>query len=71
MLEKEGKNIDACTIGIPDHMHATVGLACMQHGEARLCGETPDAHSVGSPAAAGRGGEIQGRDADGEPGVLA
>jgi predicted dehydrogenase len=33
MLEKEGKNIDACTIGIPDHMHATVGLACMQHGK--------------------------------------
>jgi len=33
MLEKEGKNIDACTIGIPDHMHATVRLACMQHGK--------------------------------------
>ena len=23
MLDKEGKNIDACTIGIPDFMHAT------------------------------------------------
>ncbi len=33
MLEKERKNIDACTIGIPDHMHATVALACMQHGK--------------------------------------
>lgn len=33
MLEKEGKNIDAVTIGIPDHMHATVALACMQHGK--------------------------------------
>ncbi|MEX2299434.1 MAG: Gfo/Idh/MocA family oxidoreductase [Bryobacterales bacterium] len=33
MLEKEGKNIDACTIGIPDHMHATVALACMQLGK--------------------------------------
>src|SRR5690242_8076536 len=33
MLDKEGKNIDACTIGIPDHMHATVALACMQHGK--------------------------------------
>lgn len=32
MLDKEGKNIDACTIGIPDHMHATVALACMQRG---------------------------------------
>jgi hypothetical protein len=33
MLEKEGKNIDACTIGIPDHMHAAVALACMQAGK--------------------------------------
>ena len=33
MLEREGKNIDACTIGIPDFMHATVALACMQHGK--------------------------------------
>lgn len=33
MLGKEGRNIDACTIGIPDHMHATVALACMQHGK--------------------------------------
>src|SRR5262245_7448153 len=32
MLEKE-KNIDAVTIGIPDFMHATVALACMQHGK--------------------------------------
>ena len=33
MLDKEGKNIDACTIGIPDHMHATVGLNAMQRGK--------------------------------------
>jgi hypothetical protein len=33
MLEKEGKHIDACTIGIPDFMHATVALACMQAGK--------------------------------------
>ena len=33
MLEKEGKNIDAVTIGIPDFMHATVALLCMQHGK--------------------------------------
>jgi len=32
MLDKEAKNIDGCTIGIPDHMHATVALACMQRG---------------------------------------
>jgi hypothetical protein len=33
MLDKEGKNIDAVTVGIPDHMHATVGLAAMQRGK--------------------------------------
>ncbi len=31
-LDKEGKNIDAVTIAIPDFMHATVALACMQRG---------------------------------------
>src|SRR6266480_4606078 len=33
MLDKEGKNIDACTIGIPDFMHAEAALACMQRGK--------------------------------------
>src|SRR5579872_5180103 len=33
MLDKEGKNIDACTIGIPDHMHATVAMYAMQRGK--------------------------------------
>src|ERR1017187_373919 len=33
MLDKEDKHIDAVTIGIPDFMHATVALACMQHGK--------------------------------------
>src|ERR1022692_205579 len=33
MLDKEDKNIDACTMGIPDFMHATVALACMQRGK--------------------------------------
>jgi predicted dehydrogenase len=33
MLDKEGKNIDACTIGIPDHMHATVALECMKRSK--------------------------------------
>ncbi len=32
MLDKEGKNLDAVTIAIPDFMHATVALACMQRG---------------------------------------
>ena len=33
MLDKEGDKIDACTIGIPDHMHATVALDCMRRGK--------------------------------------
>jgi predicted dehydrogenase len=33
MLDKEGKNVDACTIAVPDFMHAVVGLACMQRGK--------------------------------------
>src|SRR5690349_18456290 len=37
MLDKEGKNIDACTIGIPDFMHAEVALTCMQHGKHVYC----------------------------------
>lgn len=32
MLDKEGKNIEACTIAVPDFMHATIALACMQRG---------------------------------------
>jgi len=36
MLDKE-KNIDAVTIGIPDFMHATVALWCMQHGKHVYC----------------------------------
>jgi hypothetical protein len=36
MLDKE-KNIDAVTIGIPDFMHATVSLACMQRGKHVYC----------------------------------
>ena len=33
MLDKEGKNIDAVVIGVPDFMHATVALACMERGQ--------------------------------------
>ncbi len=33
MLDKEGRNIDAVTIGVPDFMHATIALACMERGK--------------------------------------
>ena len=32
MLDKAGKDIDACTIAVPDFMHAVVALECMQRG---------------------------------------
>ncbi len=36
MLDKQ-KDIDACTIGIPDFMHATVALHCMERGKHVYC----------------------------------
>lgn len=33
MLDKEGKNIDACIVTIPDHMHATAAMHCMERGK--------------------------------------
>jgi len=33
MLDKEGKNIDAVVIGIPDHNHTAAAVFCMQRGK--------------------------------------
>jgi predicted dehydrogenase len=33
MLDKEGKNIDAVMIAVPDHWHTPLALYCMQHGK--------------------------------------
>src|SRR5512132_1360144 len=33
MLDKEGANIDAVMIAVPDHQHAPIALLCMQHGK--------------------------------------
>jgi len=37
MLEKEGKNLDAVMVATPDHLHAPISLACMQHGKHVYC----------------------------------
>ncbi len=37
MLDKEGKNIDACTVSIPDHMHGTAAMAVMSRGKHVYC----------------------------------
>ncbi|HLF34384.1 MAG TPA: Gfo/Idh/MocA family oxidoreductase [Cyclobacteriaceae bacterium] len=33
LLEKEGNNIDACTISTPDHSHANIAMAAMRMGK--------------------------------------
>ena len=33
MLDKEHKHLDAVSISTPDHMHAVIGIACMQLGK--------------------------------------
>jgi hypothetical protein len=37
MIEKEGKNIDAVMIAVPDHSHTPIALFCMQHGKHIYC----------------------------------
>ncbi len=60
MLDKEGKQIDAVVIGIPDHMHTHAALWCMERGkgvyvekpltriasEARLLGQAAQKYKV-------------------------
>src|SRR6266404_7945346 len=37
LLDKEGKNIDAVTVSIPDHMHATAAMWAMARGKHVYC----------------------------------
>jgi len=37
MFDKEGKNIDAVTVSIPDHMHATAAMWAMERGKHVYC----------------------------------
>jgi predicted dehydrogenase len=45
MLDKEGKNIDAVIVTIPDFMHATAAMHAMEHGK-HVYVQKPLAHTV-------------------------
>src|SRR5690242_2909327 len=45
MLDKEGANIDAVIVTIPDHMHASAGIAAMERGK-HVYIQKPLAHTV-------------------------
>jgi hypothetical protein len=45
MLDKEGRNIDAVIITIPDHMHAVAAIAAMERGK-HVYLQKPLAHTV-------------------------
>ena len=45
MYEKEGKNIDSVSVGIPDHMHAPASMAAVKLGKHVYC-EKPLTHDV-------------------------
>jgi predicted dehydrogenase len=46
MLDKEGKNVDAVLVTIPDHMHATAAIWCMERGK-HVYVEKPLARTIG------------------------
>lgn len=45
MYEKEGKNFDSVSVGIPDHMHAAASMAAVKLGKHVYC-EKPLTHDV-------------------------
>jgi predicted dehydrogenase len=45
MLDKEGKNIDACIVAIPDFMHATAAIHAMERGK-HVYVQKPLVHTV-------------------------
>ena len=45
MLDKEGKNIDAVTVGTPDHIHAVASMAAIRAGKHVYC-QKPLTHTL-------------------------
>ena len=50
MLDKEGNSIDAVIVTIPDFMHATAAMHCMERGKHVYVAEAAGAHHLGSRA---------------------
>ena len=70
MLDKEGRNIDAVMVAIPDHMHATAAMWCMERGKSVYV-EKPLTRTVWEARQLDEGSrQVQGRHADGQPGLL-
>jgi hypothetical protein len=46
MFDKEAKNFDALIIGTPDHTHAVILMAALQHGKHVYCAK-PVTHTIG------------------------
>ena len=51
MIDKEAKNIDAVTVGTPDHIHAVAAMAAIRAGQARVLPEAADPHAARMPRA--------------------
>ena len=67
----DGKSIDAVLVATPDHTHAVAALAAHAARQGRLRREAAGADAVGGAPARRRRAEVQGRHADGQPGLLA
>ena len=70
MLDKEAKNIDAVVIATPDHMHATAALWCDGAPARAFTSKSRSRGPRGSSPVDAGGGEVQGRHADGQPGIF-
>lgn len=45
LLDKEAGNIDSVNVTVPDHMHAAIGMSCLQLGKA-VYGQKPLTHDL-------------------------
>ncbi len=69
MLDKMNKEIDAVVIGTPDHTHAVIAMAAMQHHK-HVYREKPLTTPLGGPRADEGCRELQSGHAAWQPGTL-